>query len=328
MTPVGPPARAATSTTNAAVFGDVHGRVLLPFYLSGRWQEEHGEPIHLALSVGDLGVYRSFDHMEKTSQRWARKHPEELGFSKFLHSLDLATQKLARHPAAEAALAMTDAHLYFVPGNHEDHGYLGALWQHYARSLAEPVAVDRAWQGLAEGRYAEGEFAGYGRICCLPEGPVVELPGALDEETGAPRHVLRVRAVNGLDRYTPPRAWTPARERVDVLLSHETYLGRLGPGREAIGSARLLELLRAEGPRCHFFGHHHRYCPELELASDQDHPTRSVGLNQVYFESRDAVITQGCFGVLRLAAPDAMRFEIVEDDWFRSLRYRDCAHLL
>jgi hypothetical protein len=347
-------ARTDPPTTNVAVFGDVHGRVLMPFYLCGRWQEAHGEPIHLALCVGDLGIYRSFDHMEKTSQRWARKHPEELGFSKFFHALDLRRQKLAAHPMADAVLATTEAHLYFVPGNHEDHAYLGELWQSYARSLAEPVAVDRAWTGLAEGRYAEGEFAGYGRIHCLPQGPVVALQGALDEEPTSPRHLLRVHAVNGLDRYTPPGAFTSAREPVEVLLSHETYRGRLSGSdatgqRDSYGSERLLELLRAEGPRYHFFGHHHGYYPEIELAtcgtnraSDnrgasgtngapdnrQGHTTRSVGLNQVNFESRDAIITPGCFGVLRVSAPEAMRFEIVEDDWFRTLRYRECAHYL
>ncbi len=32
-----------------ALFGDLHGRVLLPFYLMDRWQQEHGEAIEYAI---------------------------------------------------------------------------------------------------------------------------------------------------------------------------------------------------------------------------------------------------------------------------------------
>jgi hypothetical protein len=98
--------------------------------------------------------------------------------------------------------------------------------------------------------------------------------------------------------------------------------------RDDYGSERLLDLIRTEGPRYHFFGHYHWYYPEVELANHQGGVTRSIGLNQVFFESWEATIAQGCFGVLRIAAAGAMRFEIVEDRWFQALRYAECGAYL
>jgi hypothetical protein len=303
---------------NVAVFGDLHGRVLLPFYLCARWEQARGEPIACALCVGDAGIYRGFYNMEKTSQRWARRHPEELGFSKFFFRLEPRGTCLARHPTADHVLAMTRADLFFVPGNHEEHAYLDRLFTDYARSLDEPLAVDRAWEGLSAGRCRLGQFAGYERIYCLPQGRVVALP--LGEGT------LDVLAINGLEKHTPPDAWRPPPGApAEVLLSHETYLGRLAePGvpRAVWGSERLRELVLRLGPRFHFFGHHHHHYPEVELPNYLGGVTRSVGLNQVFFSDHNATINQGCFGVLRLHAE--ARFEIVEDGWFKALRYAEC----
>ncbi len=59
------------------------------------------------LCVGDLGVYTSFHAMEKTSQRLARKHPEELGFSKFLFHFDGAPPTLQRVAAVVGAIPLS-----------------------------------------------------------------------------------------------------------------------------------------------------------------------------------------------------------------------------
>ena len=307
---------------NVALFGDLHGRVLLPFVLCGRWEQEHGEPIHAALCTGDVGVYRCFEAMERTSQRWARRHPEELGFSKFFFRRDRRGQLLARHPVADEVLAQTRAALYFVPGNHEEHRYLEELWTRYARALHEPVAVDRDWRG--QERYRPGQFNGYGRILCLPQGQVVELA------LGEPGQTLSLLAINGLDKYTPASAWHPrVKAPVQVLLSHETYLGRLKGfdrthRRDDFGSRRLRELICATGPQRHFFGHHHWHYPEVALPNHQGGATFSVGLNQLGFEGHRGRINPGCFGVLRAAGSAAERFEIVGERWFETLYYGGC----
>ncbi len=39
---------------NIAILGDLHGRVLFPFYLVSRWKQEHCENISYALCTGDV----------------------------------------------------------------------------------------------------------------------------------------------------------------------------------------------------------------------------------------------------------------------------------
>ncbi len=295
------------------------------------WEETHGERIVQALSVGDLGIFRSFHHMDRASQRWARKHPEELGFSKLFFGFDPTTHKLERHPMTAEVLSRARADLHFVPGNHEDHQYLGMLWERYATSLDQPIAVDRDWEGDAAGRYDEDEFWGHGRIHVLPQSNCVAIPGPLDEVTWEPRYEVQVRALNALRAYTMRSDWSTGRdERIDILLTHETYKWRLEGfdrthRRDDWGSGKLRDLILRAGPRYHFFGHHHRYYPEVELSHDRGGVTRSVGLNQVIFQTRDSNISQGSFGILHISDPDDMRFEIVDDDWYQRLRYADCA---
>jgi hypothetical protein len=153
----------------------------------------------------------------------------------------------------------------------------------------------------------------------------------MNEETWEPEYEIRLRAINGLEKYTPEKAWGGRLiEHVDIMLSHETYEGRLmGLGgstkRDHTGSEKLLGFIKRIGPTYHLFGHHHWYYTEQELPNDKGMITRSVGLGQVMFHDRASIITQGCFGILRMSGPGDMNFEIVEDGWIKSLRYAECA---
>ena len=145
---------------------------------------------------------------------------------------------------------------------------------------------------------------------------------------------VSLRAINGLVDYTPPEALSRrAAERVGIVLSHEAPIGRLEgctpDGRlDRAGSEALRDVLSVLSPAYHFSGHYHTYCPETEMAGAGGRRTMSVGLNQVMFFSRHAVITSGCFGILRASGSDEMTFEVVADDWFRRLRYGDVCHVL
>jgi len=134
-----------------------------------------------------------------------------------------------------------------------------------------------------------------------------------------------------MDAYTMPESWnSKVAKKVHIMLSHDTYKGRLagisskGQHPETIGSARLHDLIVKLSPLYHFFGHHHRYCPEVQLPNNENRITKSIGLNQVFLPRHHEVISQDCFGILRLSSPNQMAFEIVEDKWFKSLRYSDC----
>lgn len=330
---------------NIALLGDIHGRILLAFELVARWQEAHGEAITHILSVGDLGVYRGLRNMEKTSRRWAERYPEELGFSKFFFDFDLRTSRIRRHPMADAVLARSSADLYFVPGNHEEHRYLETLWQTVATASDAPLAVDRDWVGLEHGRYGDGDFSGYGRIYCLPQGIEVTLPGPLDEETYESTAGVTLIALDGLEAYTPKPAWTArARWPIDIFLSHETYQGRLADverasHRDGYGSGALREVLERIGPRVHFFGHHHHFYPEVALSTARG-ITRSIGLGQLIFDVRDpklrraadAKLLPGAMGILRVTAgregDRTSQFDVVDDVWLRELRLSEVKALL
>ncbi len=324
------------TSMNIAIFGDLHGRVLLAFHLIDLWQRHTGASIDYALSVGDIGIYRSIDNMEKTSRRFAEKYPEELGFSKFFWTFDTQTHRIEKHPTTSAVLDRSSADLLFLPGNHEEHGFLCGICDHFAVTTDTPVAVDVDWQGLSDGLYDENQFHGHARLHLLPQGRSVDLPGPLDETTWAPLYSCSLLALNGLDRYTRPDSWGLAKTCVDIdiMLTHETYRGRLegfdktGRRDAAAGSERLLSTIKRVSPKYHFFGHHHWYYPEVELRNQAGSATKSVGLNQVHFVDRTAAITRGCFGVLKVNSPHAMAFHIVDEPWFTELTYSDCRGLL
>lgn len=319
---------------NIAIFGDLHGRMLLPFHLASLWQDAHSEEVHYALSVGDVGIFRSVHQMDKPSRRFAERYPEELGFPRFFFSFDENTRKIQRHPIAEDVLDRVSFDLLVVPGNHEEHGYLEHVRSQYARSEVDSVAVDCDWDGMAAGLYGKDEFTGHGRVQILPQGKIIQLLGPCEEGGDwAPRFWIRLLALNGLPNYTPESAWQTRRMTdVDIMISHETYQGRfasLDDERDAhLGSQRLGDVLRMVSPRYHFSGHHHRYAAEIALGADGGRVVRSVPLNQMIFRDRAATISAGCFGVLTVDANGGWRFQNVEDEWFRNLRYADCAHVL
>ena len=313
-------------TLNIALFGDLHGRLLLSFWLGKRWEEEHGEVLDYALCVGDAGVYRSVHAMDKASRRWAEKFPEELGFSKFF--MDIAGGRIVENPLAAQVLDQVGFDLLFVPGNHEEHPYLARLQDEFARSAEVPIAVDTDWEGLAAGRYAEGQFPGFGRIKVLPQGKEVLLDGPADKKSDwEPAFQASLVALNGIERYTPEDAWSGrGLAEADVLLTHDSYAGRFRDGDfperlETAGSQRLLDYIRRTGPRRHFSGHHHRFCPEVLVNNDHGKVTRSIGLNQVMFRDKGEPITQGSFGILRVRESGDSTFEVVRDEWYKRLRY-------
>lgn len=241
-------------TTNIAVFGDLHGRILLAFWLAKKWQEEHNAEIDYIFSVGDVGIYRTINDMDKATKRFAAKYPEELGFSKFFYARDSNNAfRFQRNDIVDHVLEGLGCNFYFVEGNHEDHQFIGQIRYNYSCDLERSVVLDYDWQGVASGLYADDEFTGYRRIYALPQGPPVDLTSYdLD------RAPIIVQAINGLDNYTHPDSWKfKKRQNIDILLSHETYKYRLKGfdltgKRDNYGSERLRELIESSGPKWHF----------------------------------------------------------------------------
>ncbi len=209
------------------VFGDLHGRILPAFKLAQAWSREHGVALAGLLQVGDLGDSR-FDQVAK---RHANKDALEGGM------------RLVAQPSEEADAVFADelcpAALWFTAGNHEDYDLLKELERGAGRA-SNNFVVDA-----------------YGKLRCVRDGHVAELPGG-----------LRVGALWGIDdcapranRRIPPRARISQRgtkalscASFDVLLAHDSPRDAILPdsGSEEIGA-----VIHRARPAFAFFGHYH-----------------------------------------------------------------------
>src|SRR3984957_15579677 len=213
------------------VFGDLHGRVLPAFKLAQAWSREHGVALAGLLQVGDLGYFPEPSRFDKATKRHREKDALEAGV------------RLVAHPSDEADVVFADEAcpqaMWFTAGNHEDYDLLKD-WERSAGRGAVSFVVDA-----------------YGKLRCIRDGHVAQLPGG-----------LRVGALWGIDdkaprarQGIPPRAKISYRgtmalsgARFDVLLAHESPRDAVlaDHGSEEIGS-----IIRCARPAFSFFGHYH-----------------------------------------------------------------------
>ena len=150
--------------------------------------------------------------------------------------------RLVAEPSAEADAVFADEHcpaaLWFTAGNHEDYELLREYESGAGRG-ADSFAVDA-----------------YGKVRCVRDGRVAELPGGLRVgalwgiDDRAPRARRRIPP-GGRIRHRSTAALSGA--RFDVLLSHESPRDAVleGHGSEEIGS-----LIHCARPAFAFFGHY------------------------------------------------------------------------
>jgi hypothetical protein len=266
------------------VFGDLHGRVLPAFRLAQAWSREHGVALDGLLQVGDLGDSRS------------DKAPRGDGLG--------GGARLLARPSDEADAVFADeacpAALWFTAGNHEDYDLLKARERGAGREV-DSLRVDA-----------------YGKLRCLRDGRVAELPGG-----------LRVAALWGIDRDTPRRIPPGARvsrhaaaalggARFDVLLSHESPRGAILPdqGSEAIGA-----VIRTARPAFAFFGHYHRTGRRVE---GDFGATRVYHLGHLELDSR---AEEGSVGMLTWdEGACAGDFAYLDPAWLRTVTRHNWKH--
>jgi hypothetical protein len=210
------------------VFGDLHGRVLPAFKLAQAWSREHGIALDGLLQVGDLGYFPDPSRYDKATQRFAEKDSLEAGVRLVALPSEEADAIFAEESCPEA--------LWFTAGNHEDFDLLKDLERGAGRG-ADSFVVDA-----------------YGKLRCIRDGRVAELPGG-----------LRVGALWGIDdrtrRRIPPGGCISHRStlalsgvRFDVLLTHESPQDAILPNS---GSAEISSVIHRARPAFAFFGHYH-----------------------------------------------------------------------
>lgn len=281
-----------------AVLGDLHGHFSLAYRVLRRWELETGLALDVILQVGDLGAFPPPFRLDKATQRFAEKDPDELGFAQYVDGSPEADAVLA--PDAPDATRI-DADLVFIRGNHEDFGYLAGL----GGADDGPPAVDP-----------------YGRIRYLPNGATFTF-----ERRG---HALTLGALGGISEDGRPgrdpaspfytasevRKLRAAGDRVDVLLSHEPPYGAassVSPRYTHGGSPEVLDFLREHRPRYHFCGHYHE--PGQRLAAPGG--TESWILHAVNFQ-KPSRLNPGCIGVLTWSGRGPAGFELLDPPWLKA----------
>jgi hypothetical protein len=244
----------------------------------------------------------------KLAQAWSREHGValagllqvgDLGDSRF------DSMRLVTRPSKEADAVFADSvgEMWFTAGNHEDYEWLKKLERGAGRG-ADSFAVDAC-----------------GRLRCVRDGHVAELPGG-----------LRVGALWGIDdraprarKSIPPRARISHRgttalsgARFDVLLAHESPRDAIlaGSGSEDIGT-----VIRSARPAFAFFGHYHRTGCRVE---------GDFGGTCVYHLSHlelDSRAEEGSVGVLTWdGGAGAAQFTYLDPDWLRTVTRHNWKH--
>jgi hypothetical protein len=248
------------------VFGDLHGRVLPAFKLAQAWSREHGVTLAGLLQVGDLGYFPDPSRFDKATKRHAEKDSLEDGARLVAEPSKEADAVFAEEACPEA--------MWFTAGNHEDYDLLKE-WERAAGREANTFTVDA-----------------YGKVRCVRDGRVAELPGG-----------LRVGALWGIDDQAPrARKRIPPRAKIshngttalscaafDVLLMHESPRDAvlLDSGSEEVGA-----VIRRARPAFAFFGHYHGTGRQVE---GNFGATRVYHLSHMELRSR---AEEGSVGVL------------------------------
>lgn len=275
------------------IFGDLHGRVLPAFRLAQAWSREHGTPLDGLLQVGDLGYYLDPSRFDKATKRHAERDALEDGVRLVAQPSEEADEVFADEPSTGT--------MWFTAGNHEDYELLKELEGNAGRG-ADCFVADA-----------------YGKLRCIRDGHVAELPGG-----------LRVGALWGIDDRAPrARQRIPPRARIsrrgtttlcgasfDILLSHESPRDAVltDQGSEEIGSV----ILTAQ-PAFAFFGHYHR----TGCRVDGDFgATRVYHLSHLEFRSR---AEEGSVGILTWDG-NAGEFTYIDPAWLRTVTRHNWRH--
>ncbi len=265
-----------------AVFGDLHGNILLAFHCCIRWQQETGQQLDLLLQVGDLGVFPDRTRLDRATRRHSQHHPAVFDFQDFF---------MAEHPRVTTLLEALRCPLLFVRGNHEDHGWLDTREQRFPIPCFPVDAYLRLW--------------------CLKTG--VPYTFQCGEETITILGIGRIGQPASSER-TKPHYIQPYEQQllehlsdmpVDVLLTHDAPRDRFYPGS---GSLEIAQALQRHQPQYHFFGHYGGPLKQHVETNGMTHSCHLADLS-VKVEPREPMPGTGSMGLLHWEHRERQTFE-------------------
>lgn len=302
---------------NFAIFSDLHGKILLSFFLAYRYQEETGEKIDLILQCGDMGIFPDPGHLDQGTKRHCKKDPLELGFIEhftdptknimdFLYEIygkfDLFRFHNMRNNI-ESYMSKIDFKLICVRGNHEDHEYLDSI-EDSVEAPIFPVDLYNKIHVLKTGVpyiYKSGEnclnILGIGR-------------------KARPGHDKRQKSI-----YIQDFEWERIENlpninefNIDILISHDgaEYYGK--PAEQ--GSWQISAVIEDYKPLFHFYGHTGEEYKSREVLHEK-RITRSIKMSDLKWSGREknAPLLPNSFGILKWENRENFSFDTVKAEW-------------
>jgi predicted phosphodiesterase len=269
-----------------AIFGDLHGKILLAFKLCQRWQKEHKENLDFILQAGDLGVWPDIVKLDKATARHIEADENELGFIDFANGSETLDSTFLNKD-----FVLPD--LYFITGNHEDFDFLNSC---------------------ADKRHASVPIDAYHKINYIANGKVFTYTKEKEK--------IIVGALGGVDRSTierperkHPDAYFTDKEiqelslhrEINILLTHHGSITK-----KEIFSEKIQALRNSTRPQYHFYGHLHK-----EESIQKEGNTFLVQLNLLGFRRNSGILTKQAFGVLDWHDKKNHKFEFVSDEWVK-----------
>jgi len=309
---------------NILIFSDLHGRIPLMFRLIYEFQKQRDIVVDWILVCGDLGIWPDINRLDHSTRKYARNHPEELGFQVFhpfpepcsqseqdrmyrdlYDSNALLKQRMLQQKreqkVVDAVRDSVKAKIVFVGGNHEDYQYLESLCGR--DTAASLIPVEKQCQ-----------------INWLPAGSVLRLKklaitgiSGIDPE-GTSRNTEKYHSGALIHEDSILDVMLQGDEHpIDILLTHDSVPDAIRPGS---GSKNLSELLQTLLPSYHFFGHYHS---RRETFDYHDLPTRGVHLNKLAF-SKEGRLREHVMGFLQWSGRSGHEFHFVKDAWLSRVR--------
>lgn len=242
-----------------AVFGDVHGNLPGMYDCCMEWQQQEAKQIDLVLQTGDMGLWRSFEEMDKATKKYYTKDKSELAAAAYI-----------------SGELTAPIETWFVHGNHENFSLL----------------ANRQGQAI----YPGGQiiFLAPGSVREFRKGKEllnVAALGGIEYRFGK----YSIPSNKQVQKYLHPPSLNRLRQkspRVDVLLLHDAPLNKGLRNKFPTGSKRLTELIEAIGPRFVFYGHYDDPPKPFYLGS-----TLCAGMN--FAAAKRIPNRDGAMGILR-----------------------------
>mgnify|MGYP001045422764 FL=1 len=272
----------------AAIFADLHGRLLLAFKLVERYQRETGTNIDLILQCGDVGIFPELEYLDRATIRHASRDRSELGFHDFF---------VTPHPKVEAVLEKLTCDMVCVRGNHEDHDFLDQLETVHPDGSLFPVDC-------------------YERVFVCKSGHLQQF----ETQNAILNYVGIGRVGDRKNRDHPPfiqayerrsiRKTTNERPSIEVLISHDVPVDMTDPG---YGMKELRPVLDELRPAFHFYGHTGKPFSET---LDHNGVTKSIKVAELEFKRKD-ILDDGVMVILTIEDETAPSIEIVDAPWLK-----------